>query len=338
MIIEWIKKLFSTFGSRQYDQRTGEMIGKGLAISWGGTIHFFGHLSQAVRPFVLPANQTGYFHHRIGWESWPLPDVESISRKEDPGKGPVLVVLLLHQDADTCRKILGRWKFVDAQGHQRLVVYGGPKPLEDNELDGVPVLFCDDPRLRTKIHTMEAQSYCAVMQCACKWAEDQDIAFSHMTLFEWDHLPLSENILEQYLDVALQEDADLLAPKLERVDETLHGNWRIHLAEARKDKWPQHQSRRSGDSCVLTMISTGSFWSLECARAVLEVEEPFPLFQEIALPTQAHHLGFRARPLPASIAEWIHYEPLPIHLVTEARREGAPSIHPVKDIDFNHIV
>ncbi len=43
------------------------------------------------------------------------------------------------------------------------------------------------------------------------------------------------------------------------------------------------------------MFGSGSFWTREAFCAVCAVEEPFPIYMELYLPTLAHHLGFRVR-------------------------------------------
>jgi hypothetical protein len=45
------------------------------------------------------------------------------------------------------------------------------------------------------------------------------------------------------------------------------------------------------------MFGSGSFWKQDAFEAVAEVEETFPIYLEIYLPTLAHHLGFRLRDL-----------------------------------------
>jgi hypothetical protein len=73
----------------------------------------------------------------------------------------------------------------------------------------------------------------------------------------------------------------------------------------------------------------GTFWRTEAFRLVAGLDEPFPIYLELFMPTVAHHLGCRVRRVP-------HPERFTLtlgvveHLQAEAIAAGAWFIHPVK--------
>jgi hypothetical protein len=79
------------------------------------------------------------------------------------------------------------------------------------------------------------------------------------------------------------------------------------------------------------MFGTGSVWTREAFDAVARVAEPFPMYLEIFLPTLAHHLGFRVRPLPDQ-DRFVDNLGDMSGKIDEARRAGAWVIHPVKGL------
>ena len=94
-------------------------------------------------------------------------------------------------------------------------------------------------------------------------------------------------------------------------------------------KYWAKNTRRADPSVVLSMFGSGSFWIREAFCAVCAMEEPFPIYMEIYLPTLAHHLGFRVRDF-AEQNRFVRALESYVCSVDEARRQGAWTLHPVK--------
>jgi hypothetical protein len=77
------------------------------------------------------------------------------------------------------------------------------------------------------------------------------------------------------------------------------------------------------------MFGSGSFWTREAFSAVCAVNEPFPIYMELYLPTLIHHLGFRVR----DFGDQNHFVRVlddETNYIEKARAEGAWTLHPVK--------
>ena len=79
------------------------------------------------------------------------------------------------------------------------------------------------------------------------------------------------------------------------------------------------------------MFGTGSVWTREAFDAVARVAEPCPIYLEIHLPTLAHHLGFRVRPVRDQ-DRFVENLADMSGSIDEARQAGAWVIHPVKKL------
>jgi hypothetical protein len=113
------------------------------------------------------------------------------------------------------------------------------------------------------------------------------------------------------------------------VDGTSNPHFLYHVANP---AFVSHWSKitvRSDPDVVLSMFGSGSFWTTEAFRAVAAMEEPFPMYMEIYLPTRAHHLGFRVRDFGEQ-NRFVHVLKDETGCVDQAREEGAWTLHPVK--------
>ena len=67
------------------------------------------------------------------------------------------------------------------------------------------------------------------------------------------------------------------------------------------------------------------------------IDEPFPIYMELYLPTLAHHLGFRVRDFGEQ-NRFVQVLKDATDDIEQARKEGAWTLHPVKRLwkDSNH--
>jgi len=316
-------------GTRVKDEQTGVECGRAWIWSWGGKVHVWGLETQNLVPFFLPNDVVQYGRQNLGFYSHPQPDVPSLLPSVGQETAAILFVILVHQSADVCDKILARWNPYQRDRHRILGVHGGRR--EDFEAWKWPSkIYVEDARLRTQIHPVERQSYSAVMTGVAEWLQDAADQFTHIALFEWDHLPLAPQLPEFMLNAMQAEGSDLMAGRLIRVDGTNHGNWLPHVREARSHGWPS--GSRVNDSTVLSMMMTGTLWRREAWESVARQKEPFPIYNEIWLPTTAHHQGARVRPWPDAQQRFVRADALSAKEIAEGKRSPAWSLHPVKQI------
>ncbi len=239
---------------------------------------------------------------------------------------PVLNVLLTHQKSNAVAAMLDWWaKCVPRENI--VLAYGGSR-ADFDALDGAAKLFIDDPRLRTRDHPRERQSYGAVFRAVTAWMQERDYGCVHLA--EYDHVPLVADLNQRQLGLLAAEGADVLGFHLRRVDDTNCAHYLSHVAVPDfLPFWKKITCRRE-PRVVLSMIATGSFWTRAAFAAVAAVPEPHPMYVEIFPPTLAHHLGCRLRDYGPQTRFVRHIaDGLPV--LDEARKSGAWTLHPVKD-------
>ena len=234
-----------------------------------------------------------------------------------------LNVLLTHQPPAEVAAMLAAWAEC-APLDALFVAYGGQR--EDFAGIAHPhKALIDSPRLKTRDHQREKQSYSAVFSAAAEWMRGRE--FSHVHFAEYDQVPLVSDLNARQVDFLEKERADMLGFRLRRVDGTNYPNYLYHAADRRFHRHWEAVSCREEKRVVLRMTGTGSFWKRATFEAVASRPEPFPIYMELLLPTLAHHLGFRVR-------DWGGQNRFVHHLgdftdgIPSARREGAWTLHP----------
>ena len=166
--------LINRFGPTIVDQRTGEILGKGLVIGFGGTVRMLGYgLQQTpVHAVFLPETRILSFSHRIGFATYPSVDFPRVARRPviddtdtntDATSDRVLWVVLAHAPAGHCKKLVDFWYRSGVVPDDLLLVYGGPED-EFARLDVAHARFVPDADLRTRHHQQEKQSYQGAMR------------------------------------------------------------------------------------------------------------------------------------------------------------------------------
>lgn len=238
---------------------------------------------------------------------------------------PVLNLLLTHQPAEAVAAMVEWWKQCAPPEHI-VLAYGGSRA--DFEAIAHPAkVYVDDPRLRTRDHQRERQSYGGVFRAAAGWMRGRE--FSHVHFAEYDHLPLVADLNQRQLALLEAERADVIGLHLRQVGETNCAHYLYHAADPEFFAFWKKLTCRADPRVVLSMLATGSFWTREAFDAVAACHEPHPMYVEIFLPTAAHHLGFRIRDLSSQMPFALHIgDWLP--RLAEARAAGAWAVHPVK--------
>jgi hypothetical protein len=100
---------------------------------------------------------------------------------------PVLNLLLSHQPAAAVEKMLAYWSDC-VPTESILLACGGPK----EEFDAIrhkQKFYVDDPRLRTRDHQREFQSYTQLYHEAVEFLKTEDRELQCIHFAEYDHLP-----------------------------------------------------------------------------------------------------------------------------------------------------
>ena len=239
----------------------------------------------------------------------------------------VLNLILSHQPAVAVAKMIAHWSRC-VPSESILIAYGGTRK-EFDKLEHQQKFFVDDPRLRTRDHQREFQSYTRLFQAAAEFLKTRANQFQFVHFVEYDHLPLVQDLNERQLERLSSEGADVIGFHVHRVDGTSNPHFLYHVANPAFACYWSKITVRSDPRVVLSMFGSGSFWTTEAFRAVAAMEEPLPMYMEIYLPTLAHHLGFRVRDLTAQ-NRFVRALASEIDPIDEARKQGAWTLHPVK--------
>ncbi len=237
----------------------------------------------------------------------------------------VLNLVITHASPADVAWSLTIWSAV-APPEQLLIAYGGSQ-TDFDAIAHANRVFVSDPRLRTRDHQRERQSFSAVFRAAVEWMKGKP--FTHVYCAEFDHLPLVRDLHEHLVDRLEAESADVLGHELQRVDGTNSAPYLNHVVDPRfADSW-RKISVRQNKNVILNMFGSGTFWTRAAFERVAAHDEPCPIYLEIWLPTLAHHLGYRVRPFLdqdqfiASVGDRRDE-------IEAARAAGSWTIHPVK--------
>lgn len=238
----------------------------------------------------------------------------------------VSTILITHEPAEAVARMLAYWAERDPDS-QRVVAYGGPAS-EFERIAWPAKALVEDPALRTRDHPRERQSYQGVFRAVLPVLEEQDCGMVHLA--EYDEVPVVGGLGSRLAGLLEAENADVLGHGLRRVDESSNPHWLHHVGDRWfGDYWPSI-SRREDQGAILSMLGCDSFWTLEAFREVAALEAPGRIYLELFLPTAAHHLGFRVRPLGDQL-RFMHPDVEKRAAdFARLREQGAWTVHPVK--------
>lgn len=240
----------------------------------------------------------------------------------------VLNLVLTHQAPDQIARMLTYWRVCCAP-ENLLIVFDG----SDADFHNIPhptKIKIDDPRLRTRGHGRERQSYGGVFRAASAWLRERP--HTHVSFNEYDHLPLRADLNARQLGRLAEEGADVLGVAVTRVDRTCWPHNLYHYSLPGFSEYWAQTSVRKDKTLMLHMFCSGSLWTRRAFDAVAQTPEPFPMYLEIFLPTLAHHLGFRVRDWGAEASRFITNTGNLADQIEKARQAGGWTIHPVKTL------
>lgn len=239
----------------------------------------------------------------------------------------VLNIVLSHQAPEQVARTLEWWDPICAK-EDLLLAFGGA----ERDFSGVqhePKVFISGPRLHTRDHQREFQSMTSFYKAVRTWLQRSAVAYEFIYFAEFDHLPLVADLNRRQIEHLEAENAEALAVNLQRIDGTSHPHYLYHLSNPQFHEWFARLSTRKEKEVILSMLGTGSFWRREAFEAIGAHDEPFPIYNEVYVPTLAHHLGYRIR-------DWGEQSEFVKNLgefsdqIEAARARGAWTIHPVK--------
>ena len=322
-ILLWLAR---HIGSSIRDARTGRSLGRALLLPWRGKIHVIAAEMDLI-PIPLPQQRLTYAVQEIGFTvhdeaascsvgDHPLAPAAQVVAPLASYEGTrVLLVMIDHRSPEAVRSNLERWTQHGFAREEILLAYGGTKENFET-VDWPQKFFVEDPRLRTRDHQREAQSYREIFERTAQWLEGRD--FTHVLLMEYDHVPLIPDLAHKYLDALAATGADVLGHEVRRMDATIHPQWLVSVTTT----YPT--------TPVWSMCGTGQFWKRAAWEAVAADHTHADWYLELDLPTTAADHGFRLAsvapfdPYFRSRLDWQRLSP------DEARKRGAWTLHPVK--------
>gem|GEM_PF-563259 len=308
---------FRLVGSEIRDCRTGKLLGRGLIFYWGGRVHLLG-CSCAVVPLPVTQRRLTYWKQSIGFTAHPEVDFPTQHAAPSQLGNPedVLLVVLDHRDPESIAKTIGLWGNAGFEKGNILLAYGGTKVAFQKIAHPVKFLLTETGH-RTSDHQRERQSYREIFHRTTDWLQGRP--FTHILFQEYDHLPMVAGLPARMLHCLAEQEADVLAYHLGRVDASTNPHWLASVTDT------------YNPPVALSMLGTGHFWRREAWEGVSADQSLSDWYLELDIPTTAHRLGFRIREIPAQgrfVQNLVSNRLSPC----EAQKNGAWTLHPVKDL------
>jgi len=314
---------FRLIGSEIRDCRTGKPLGRGVVFYWGGRVHLLG-CDCAVVPVPMPQSRLTYWTQSIGFTAHPEVDFPRSRPKSDLSIPPdrVLLLLLDHRDPASVEKTICLWTKAGFDRENVLLAYGGSQDAFQ-KISHPQKFLLTESKHKTSDHQRERQSYREIFSRTTDCMHDRP--FTHILFQEYDHLPMVSDLPARMLCCLAEQEADVLAYHLGRVDASTNPHWLATVT----DTYDQ--------PIALSMLGTGHFWTREAWEAVSGDIALADWYLELDLPTTARRLGYRLREIPAQ-GGFVQNLPTKRPDPHSALAAGAWTLHPVKDFETFAIV
>jgi hypothetical protein len=248
------------------------------------------------------------------------------SSSVDSSAASTAILLIDHRGLRETMCAIERWMRVVPESNVVLGYGGDATTFRDIPYERK--LFIKDPRLRTKDHQRERQSWIGGLPPLFEWMRSNSaIEFVHVV--EFDHLPVVDDLVPRLVARLQQERADVLAYRLHRIDGTNHPHFLGHVEDRAFNEYFAKVSCRRDRTVILSMLATGSFWRRGALELVANRPEPFPIYGELYFPTLAHHLGLRVRDMKEQ-NRFVTHAPNLLPSERRCRAGDAWAIHPIK--------
>jgi hypothetical protein len=320
------------FGNKLRDSN-GKVLCKAFVFMWRGHIRIIGQPNNVhLKPVAVPQARLTYWHQIIGWEHALPPDFprlkDAAATKENLSPKICHVVICHISPAET-KAVADRWQHHDPDAYI-LIAYGGSEENFHRLPEEINAIFITDPALRTRDHVRERQQYQDVFRRASQWIANHTENVTHVGVVEFDVAPAVMNISNQLHSALTSQNADMVGYGMADLTGTIHPHYRHQLHDVTFSNFLKSISKRENPTRLLTMLGCCSFWSREAFEKVASLDSTPPVYLEIGMPTLAHHLGFRVRPMPADQEKFVTFQGDYSFRIDEFRNQGAWLVHPCK--------
>jgi len=308
----------------------GNKLCRAFVVTWRGNIHLIG-LPRTIqlRPVPTIRKRISYWHQSVVWEQAGEPDFPRFDvpvPKTVPAK--CCHVIISHLPPSGTSEVFKLWKESDPNSLV-LIAYGGTEENFRNLSPSVSSIWVSDPTLRTVDHARERQQYTGVFRAATTWLKENGPDITHVHVVEFDVIPATQHSGAHLVSAIAAEDADMLGYGALDISGTIHPHNSLELANTEFLGFLEATSRREVKTRLLTMLGCSTFWTRECFESISTLSSP-RVYLEIGMPTLAHHMGFRVRPMPTQQQRFVTFEGDFTSNIEEFRSQGAWVIHPCK--------
>lgn len=326
----WLIRLAQLFGTKLRDKE-GKVLCKAFFWVWGGNIHVIGLPRDVqLRPVPSAPERLSYWRRSVTWEHASAPDFSSLNPTRLSGTpSAVCHIVICHLSATKSVDIFKNWKHVDPDAAV-LLAYGGNKEEFDKLPPSVDAIYIADLSLRTTDHARQRQQYSGIFQAASHWISERSPATTHVHLVEFDAVPLTPNVGNLLATALRAENADVMGYGLLDISGTIHPHYGHEINNSEFMEFLRNISRREVHDRILSMLGCSSIWERSCFDNVAALVPSTHVYLEIGMPSVAHHLGYRVRPVPTFQEQFVTFEGDRSSTLSNARQNGAWLVHPCK--------
>jgi hypothetical protein len=310
----------------------GTTICRAFLLPWAGRIHVIGLPNDVqLRPIPLPTANLSYWRQSIAWEqAGAIDDARLLPPRSISAEKRIATIVICHLDAAQTLAVYRQWKANDPEAIV-LIAYGGDS-AEFEKLDpSIEAVFIGDEKLRTTAHVRERQEYQGIIQNAYHWLQERRTPVSHIHMVEFDVFPAVEEAGKRLAEILEADHADLLGYGLRDLSGAIHPHNTYELSNASFMEFLRKISIREETDRIVTMLGCSSLWRFECFEAIASTAIP-EVYLEVGIPSTAHHLGYRVRPVPPSQEASVTFQGDRSNEIDHFRKHGAILVHPCKSI------
>ena len=202
-------------------------------------------------------------------------------------------IIICHQDNLFLQKLLSHW-LAYASEENIWLAYGG-KEKDFLKIQWENKFFIKDPYLKPENSLRPWDTYHSYQEVFSQASLILPDIYDYIHLTEYDDIPIQKDINEQQIEYLQKEKANIICYNLQRVDQT---NYPVYLAQCKNEKFSsylQSISVRKAKNLIFKTLGYGLFFEKKAFFRLATLKKTPLCFLEIAIPTFAHHLGFRIR-------------------------------------------
>lgn len=329
-ILEGLIAVTQRLGTKLKDA-DGNVLCRAFLTTWKGNVHLLGVPNHVqLKPVPLRQARLSYWHQSMVWEQAEAPNFPRLKPAPPADtQASVCHVIICHLAPSLTGVVFKKWREMDPAA-EVLIAYGGSRQNFEALDPSVNAVYVPDSSLRTVDHPRERQQYSGVFREAASWLANHGRIITHVHVAEFDFVPTVTEPGRHLVDALVAEDADVAGFGLVDLTGTVHPQNRHQLADHDFRDFLKSLSPRELSDRLLTMLGCSSIWTRGCFDEVTRLESVPPVYLEVALPTLAHHLGYRVRPMPAQQEKFITFKGDSTSRIDRYRAAGSWFVHPCK--------